>query len=166
MFRGRNRDKSSRASDDVFENLRANALTAVQVGVSPQESRTYVAGVVVDIPAEGGFATVVALADSTTSMYTSVGGGIIGAGGHPPVAEATRRLLAEAESHLARFRSKDDDGLPSAGSVRFHVLTPAGNWYADVPEACFWDQAPHDLSAVIVATQEVVSAMRQASPPS
>ena len=164
MFRRRNRDTSTGSPVAVFEDLRSNALAAVQVGVSPHDARTYVAGVVVDIPAEGGFATVVALADNTTSMYTSVGGGIIGAGEHRFVAEATRRLLTEVESRLAMFRTKDDGGLPPPGSVRFHVLTPAGNWYSDVPESCFWDQAPHDLSAVIGATQHVVAAIRQAQP--
>jgi hypothetical protein len=39
------------------------------------EDHLAVSGIVVDVPAKGGFATIVALADGTTSMYISTGGG-------------------------------------------------------------------------------------------
>lgn len=52
---------------------------------------------IIDIPAQGGCATLVALTDNTTSLYTSTGGGTIGAGGHATVASATHALLASAE---------------------------------------------------------------------
>ena len=122
------------------------------------------AGVVVDVPAEGGFATVVALTDDTTSMYTSVGGGVIGAGEHRRVAEATHRLLAAVQAQIGMFRSGDDGEFPPTGAVRFHILTPSGNRGEDVPEDCFWGETPHDLAPVIVATQDVVTALREATP--
>jgi hypothetical protein len=49
----------------------------------PSAAHPDISGVVVDVPAQGGFATVVGLTDDTTSMYTSTGGGTIGAGKHP-----------------------------------------------------------------------------------
>ena len=80
-------------------------------------------GHVVDIPARGGFATVVALTDNTTSMYTSVGGGTIGAGAHPNVASVTQALLATAQVYIEGFSMPDDPDLPPAGQVRFHLLS-------------------------------------------
>jgi hypothetical protein len=48
--------------------------------------------------------------------------------------------------------------------VRFHVLTPSGSRSEDVPEECFWDHAPHQLMPVIASSQELVAAIRTASP--
>lgn len=166
MFRRRRR--TTGVADDpeeIYLGLRGNALNAVEQGLpAPDATHADVAGVVIDIPAEGGFATVVAMTDSTTSMYTSVGGGVIGAGEHAHVADATRRLLMEVQAQLGLFRRLDDGEFPPAGSVRFHVLTPSGNRMVDVPEASFWGDVGHELMAVIAATQEVISAIRSAGP--
>lgn len=122
-------------------------------------------GLVVDIPAQGGYATVVALTDSTTSMYTSTGGGTIGAGEHATVAAATQQLLAEVQRHRGMFEAAPDTDLPSAGFVRFHVLAPsAGRRLADVPEDAFWGRTDHELMPVLAAVQEVISAVRAAGP--
>ena len=139
-----------------------DAVAAAQIDPTPDHPD--VAGAVVDIPADGGTATVVSLSDNTTSMYTSTGGGTIGAGEHPPVAAATHRLLSVVQAHLGLFTEDDGDDLPTAGTVRFHVLTPAGRRRADAPEEAFWGRGEHELMPVIVAAQEVISAIRSASP--
>jgi hypothetical protein len=79
--------------DAVYRDLRSMALEAVERGAlaPPFADHPDVAGVIVDVPATGGSATIVALADDTTSLYTSTGGGTIGAGEHATVATATRR---------------------------------------------------------------------------
>jgi hypothetical protein len=141
------------------------ALSSVDNGLAaPSPEHTDVSGLVVDIPAQGGFATVVALTDDTTSMYTSTGGGTIGAGQHANVAAATQHLLSIVQAHLGSFKQKDDGALPASGSVRFHVLTPSGSRYEDVPEDSFWGRAPHPLMPVIASTQDLISAIREASP--
>jgi hypothetical protein len=152
---------------DVYDGLRGNALASVANGLAPPSpDHPDVSGVVVDIPAQGGFATVVALTDNTTSMYTSTGGGTIGAGQHEKVANATQRLLSVVQDHLASFRRHDDVELPAPGLVRFHILSPSGPRGEDVPEDSYWGRAPHQLMPVIAAVQDVVAAMRGASPPS
>jgi hypothetical protein len=80
---------------DVYDGLRTAALAVTQatVGRTPPDHPD-VLGVVVDIPRQGGIASIVAMADGTTSMYTSTGGGTIGAGSHRSVAAATHALLA------------------------------------------------------------------------
>lgn len=119
---------------------------------------------VVDIPASGGHATVVSLADNTTSLYTSVGGGTIGAGAHAVVAAATHILIDTAESQLSLFATEGDDSLPP-GSVRFHVLGFDRSHMLDVPEDCFWGRTPHDLMPTIAATQDVITAIHTADSP-
>jgi hypothetical protein len=100
---GRRRREAKEGREEPQETsvrLRTMALDAVRAGLpEPAPDHPSVSGLVVDVPAEGGFATVVALTDGTTSMYTSTGGGIIGAGEHGQVAAATRALLTVVEAH-------------------------------------------------------------------
>jgi hypothetical protein len=159
------RPRRKPTTENAYDGLRNMALAAWDKGLpQPPSEHPDVAGLVVDIPAQGGFATVVGLTDNTTSMYTSVGGGTIGAGEHAAVASATHRALAVVQEHLASFRHADDKQLPPTGVVRFHVLTISGARRADVPEDSFWERAPHDLMPVIAATQDLIAAIRQASP--
>jgi hypothetical protein len=114
----------------------------------------------VHTPAGGGFARGAARGAAPTRLYTSVGGGTIGAGAHKSVAAATHRLLEVVDSQLALFSRADDGSLPEAGSVRIHVLGFDGSLAADVPEDCFWGRAEHELTPTIAATQEVITAIR------
>lgn len=151
--------------EQVYLGLRSVALGAMESGALPRrEDHPDVYGLVVDIPAQGGHATVVSLGDNTTSLYTSTGGGTIGAGERPDVAAATHRLLAEVQAHLAAVTATDDGSLPRNGSVRLHVLTAAGLRCADVPEDAFWGQTIHPLTAVIARVQDVLSLLRTATP--
>jgi hypothetical protein len=90
--------------------------------------------VVFEIGGPDGSLTFVALADNTTSMYTSKGGGIIGAGGHQLVAEANRRLLDVAEAHLADIPPAEDTASPGDGRWIIRVLTDSGPRAVDVSE--------------------------------
>jgi hypothetical protein len=154
-------DRGGSSSDDVYLGLREQALGFAEKGTASRVSaHPRVCGVVVDVPASGGFTSFVALGDDTTSLYTSVGGGTIGAGRHGLVAEATHHLLAVIDQHLEDFSAEGDDTLPTVGYVRFHVLRTTGGANADVPEDCFWGRAPHALMPVIVASHELITAIR------
>src|SRR5207302_10248598 len=84
VFRRKRRD------DDIFMKLRATALGAAEQGLpAPPSDHAHVSGVVIDIPRQGGTATLVAMTDNTTSLYTSTGGGTLVTGNHAPVAAAT-----------------------------------------------------------------------------
>jgi hypothetical protein len=168
MFRRRRTNDDpggSGKSEDVYLGLRRLALESVANGLElPSAEHPDVSGVVVDVPSGGSFATIVALTDDTTSMYTSTGGGTLGSGAHHQVAAATHRLLSAVQAQLEAFTSVDRGELPPPGSVRFHVLTATGSRFEDVPEDCFWGRSPHPLLPVIASAQEVVSAIREASP--
>ena len=146
--------------------LRATALGAAEQGLpAPPSDHAHVSGVVIDIPRQGGTATLVAMTDNTTSLYTSTGGGTLGTGNHAAVAAATHALLSAVERQLESFQDADDGSLPPAGVVRVHVLTPSGERRAtDLPEDSFWGRSPHALVPVIAAAQNVISKMCEVSP--
>ena len=95
------------------------ALDAVTRGLaSTSPEHPDVAGLVADIPAEGGFVTIVGLADGTSRMYTSIGGGVIGAGAHAAVAAANEVLLVEVQRNIGLFMHPDEHSWPPESAVR------------------------------------------------
>ena len=165
MFR---RDKGSKrgggSPEETYQGLRSIAFGAASSGQIPRhDDHPDVYGLVIDMPRQGGYATVVALGDSTTSMYTSTGGGVIGAGGRPAVAASSRRLLTVTQDYLEFFTGDEDGSLPPLGTVRLHVLTSQAPRIADIPGEAFWGKSPHPLLPLIAAAQEVISGLRNAS---
>jgi hypothetical protein len=147
--------------DDLYVGLRARVLdTGARGLIAARPEHPRIAGVVIDVPSSGGFATIVALGDNTTSLYTSVGGGVIGGGEHEPVVAANRELLAKVDEYLLAFSIGANDSLPGPGTVRYHVIGAVSQSTADVPEASFWGQVDHPLMPVIVATQQLISVLR------
>jgi hypothetical protein len=143
-------------AQQVYNDLRNMALHATDVRTNGGP----IAGVVVDIPRDGAFVSISSLGDGTTSLYTSTGGGTIGAGSYGPVAQATRNLLSIAASQAVSFANVDTGDWPPAGSVRFHLVSSPGNRYVDVPEASFWGRKTHELMPMIEAAQGVLTAIR------
>src|SRR3954453_20298545 len=105
--------KQSPGGGDVYEGLRAQALGAVASGLAaPGAEHPQVWGVVIDIPKGADWATIVALGDGTTSMYTSSGGGVIGAGEHEVVRKANEQLLTVIEREALRALAPDPGSKP------------------------------------------------------
>lgn len=156
-------DRSDTTSHDTYAGLRALALHAGDDGgVVARHGDPGVVGVVVDIPVTAGMVTLVAVADGTTSLYTSTGGGTIGAGATPAVATASEALLAAAQQQRDGFVRPADDALPPSGRVRFHLLSSEGRRSVDVPEDAFWGKVGHPLMPVIAAAQGVISSLQRA----
>jgi hypothetical protein len=88
-----------------------------------------------------GTATLVTLADGTTSLCTSTGGGIIGGGGHARVAAASRSFLAVVEDHLGLMSPDLDSDV------------------ADAPEDDL-GHGRHPLSTVFYAGHDVLTELR------
>lgn len=164
MFR-RRANPRSQPPEQVYEGLRTGALgvTEAVVGKAPPQHPN-VLGAVVDIPSEGGVASVVALADGTTSMYTSTGGGTIGAGARDAVARATHALLAKLEESIDLFPVDERVDLPAADMVQITLVTPTGRRRANVPAAAFWGGEPSTVVELIAAIHEVISAIRDTEP--
>lgn len=139
-----------------YEGLRDMALQAGRI----RGIRGAVAAIVIDIPAESGYATIAGFADDTTSLYTSSGGGTLGAGNVLPVAEATQQLLHAAAAQMDTFEETDAGGWPPAGSVRFHLVTAEGNRFLDIPEDSFWGRDSSEHMPLVKAAQGVVTGIR------
>lgn len=147
--------------DRTYAGLRSMVLglDARKAGAEPTADLPDVYGVVVDWNVGSGFATFVALADGTASMYTSTGGGTIGAGGRPGIEAAGAALLRTAQTHLDRFERVDAPGPPVAGGVVYWVLTYAGLRAAAHDAAGPPVDAPH-LQELGAAFQDYVTAFR------
>ncbi|HEY2979685.1 MAG TPA: hypothetical protein VGJ22_00770, partial [Anaerolineales bacterium] len=90
---------------EVFMGLRGRifALDPNEVGLQQSPEQPNVWGMLTEFGQPGGAATIVSLADGTTSMYTSSGGGVIGAGQHAGPAEATKSLLKVGEGYVGKM---------------------------------------------------------------
>jgi hypothetical protein len=164
---GRNKGskRGSASPEEIYNGLRSTALAAaISRQIPRHEDHPDVYGLVIDMPGQGGSATVVALGDNSTSLYTSTGSGIIGAGERPAVAASTQRLLTVAQDHLGSFTGNGDGRLPERGTIRLHVLIGQASPVADIPEDAFWGRSPHPLRPLIAAAQGVISALRNVHP--
>ena len=146
--------------------LRQQALTvdAAQLGVAPTATRAHVWGVLMETGYPEAVATLVALADGTTSLYFSNGGGVIGAGEHSAVRAASETLLSTAEEHLGELAPAVGTPLPEVGRVRFYVRTFKGTVGAEAKEEDL-GEGRHILSPLFHTAHSVITAVREASPP-
>lgn len=140
---------------EMYHDLRAMALGLRAPGASP-------AAALMELDLGGGSATLVATADGATSLYLSTGGGIIGAGEHAPVREAAAAFLRMAAAQAGLMEAAPDHPLPSAGHVRFYVVTGAGLRTAEAREQAL-ARGDHPLSDLYGAGQEVLTAVRRTS---
>jgi hypothetical protein len=153
------------ASSNPYEGLRHGALTEFAPSLSAATSATIqVLGVVVDIPRGTGYATLVGFADGSTSLYTSTGGGTIGAGSHAAVAEATGAMLSVVEASADMFPPDDRVDLPPEEYVTITLITRSGRRRANVESVAFWGEVPSTIPEIIGAIQDVITAVSQVSP--
>jgi hypothetical protein len=75
---------------------------------------------------EVGTATLVCLADGTTSLYYSTGGGMIGSSQYTPLAQASKALVSEAQNQIEHRPETTQFPLPGIGEVRFYFMTYSG----------------------------------------
>jgi hypothetical protein len=136
-------------------------LDPADVGLGPSAEHPNVWGALMEMGFPDGAATIVSLMDGTTSMYTSEGGGVIGGGEHEPVAQASKRFVADVEQRLANLVPDASDDLPGPDLVTFRALTYAGRRAATVPEEKL-ASGGHSLSPLFVAGHEVITALREA----
>ena len=147
------------APADVYLGLRDQALS-----IRPEQLADPPPGRLVALLMETGYpeavATLVAVADGTTSMYFSNGGGIIGGGEHERVAAATRRLLEVAEQFVDDFTpSAAPPGLPSEGETQFVAIAPEGRSALSAPEEDLGEER-HAASPLFYAAHDVITELR------
>ena len=149
---------------EVIRGLRQQVLTLVpeQIGVAPTPEHPRVWGVLMETGYPEALATLVSLADGTTSLYLGHGGGVIGAGEHTDVRKAAEQWLLQAEQHVGQLAPTEEFSLPPVGSVRFHLLTFTGARSGMGVEEEL-GSGGHELSPLFFAGHQVLSEVRKAS---
>lgn len=146
---------------EIYLKLRSRvlSLTSAEVGLAPSSAVPHVWCVLMEISYEVGTATLVALADGTTSLYYSTGGGMLGSADYLPVAEASKALVGQAENHLQLMQSADILPLPEVGQVRFTFLTYSGILTALGPEKIL-ASGDHPLSQLYALGRETLTQLQ------
>ena len=163
LFR-RKQDAATPPVADVFSELREQALrlTPDQLGDAvPTEAG--ILALLMETAYREAVATLVAVADGTTSLYFSNGGGFVGAGTHPTVAEANRRWLEAGRTFLPELSAVTDPPLPGLGMTQFVAVTPDGPRGALAPEDDL-GRNRHELSPLFHAGHEVITQIRLTQP--
>jgi hypothetical protein len=159
MFRRPRRSRSGPV--DTFASLREQVFGADAAGVAPAPTPDHpnVWGAVMEMSYPNGTASLIALSDGTTSLYTSTGGGVVGGGAHTDVVTATHGFLSSVEQHLGLLSLEEGTPLPGIGSVRIHALTLSGRLAGEAAEDEL-GQDRHELSSVFHAGHRVITALR------
>jgi hypothetical protein len=150
---------------EIYADLRSISLTVdlADIHLPPGEPWSAALVAMMEIGLPTGTATFVALADGSVSMYTSTGGGVIGAGEHAAVRTAADRFRAAAAAARVELEPTTDFPGPTPGEVRFQLRTEDGGFTAAGPEAAL-KTGRHPLSELYAAGQDLVTEIRLASP--
>jgi hypothetical protein len=145
---------------EIYMGLRGQVLglPAVEVAGLPDDKQLLAA--VMDMGLGDAVATLVGVADGSTSMYFSTGGGVIGAGQHEQVRAATERWLEVCVRAAEQFVPVVDPQLPEPGTIQLLLVTRVGLAHALARED---ELGPaHPLWPVYAAAQEVITQVRLA----
>jgi len=147
--------------EQVYLQLRNRILNLnpAEVGLSPSIAAPHVWGVLMESGYQVGCATLVSLADGTTSLYYSTGGGMLGSGEYAPVAEASKELVAQAEDHLQHMSLSNEFPLPGVGQVRFIILTYSGRFSGEAMETTL-SAGEHPLSPLFLKSKATLEQLR------
>jgi hypothetical protein len=143
----------------IYTELRSRMLGLSQADLPELHANAPVLAVVMETGYPEAVATLVGLADGSTSLYFSNGGGTIGGGEHPQVAAATRRLVEVAASTLERLSPATEFPLPADGVTQLTAVTPNGRLSATASEDEL-GSGGHELSELFHAAQDVIAQLR------
>jgi hypothetical protein len=146
-----------------YEGLRKQVLTLdpASVGLTPTPEHQRVFGGLMEMGMRGGTASLVVIADGTTSMYYSTGGGIIGAGFHDAVKGPSRVFLAVLEKLVDQFAPDASEALPAEGIVQLRALTfDRGRLMVAAPNKDFGEKR-NPFWPAFFAGHAVIGALRQ-----
>jgi hypothetical protein len=110
-----------------------------------------------------GVATVVALADGTTSLYLSTGDRVVGGKEYPPAKAAAIKLCEVAAGSLGETVATHEYPSPAEGRARFYVLTAAGARVAETDIFARADAGRAALEPLAAAGDAVLDALKQAT---
>ena len=122
LFRRRRADATEGASQatNPYVGLRDRFLALTE-----DPDAEHLRGAAFEMGTGGACATVICVADGTTSLYLSTGGGQIGLGEHEPVRRANAAFRDAVTQHLDRMRPVAD--VPLVAQDEVHVVAVTGD---------------------------------------
>lgn len=148
---------------DVYSGLRGQVLALKPGDLGLPDKKPL--AVLMETGYDEAVATLAVIADGTTSLYFSNGGGIIGAGQHVPVQKVSSEFLANVAGVSNRLTPTTDFPLPKRGRVRFYLLCGEGIRTAEASEQDLGHDR-HVLSPIFHKAHEVITAVRENTPAS
>jgi hypothetical protein len=153
------RKRESEPVAEVYSGLRQQLLSLTPDQLGEELADEPILALLMETGYPEAVATLVGVADGTTSLYFSNGGGFIGAGTHASVAEANRRWHELGRSVVPQLEVIADPPLPDEGMTQFVVVTPEGLRGAVAPEEEL-GEGRHELSPFFHAAQDVITQIR------
>ena len=111
---------------EVYAGLRRQVIDLQAAQLGDQFAQAPILALLMETGYDQAVATLVAVADGTTSLYFSTGGGIIGAGANESVALASRRWLDAGATFLEQLEPVADPPVPAPGQTQFVAVTNDG----------------------------------------
>ena len=142
---------------DLRAKLLAMSPTDLKLKPTQHLPRVWVA--LLDWGLRGASATIAVVADGTVSMYTSAGGGMIGAGQHQQIHMPAARFLKTVEAIVDSLPPATEAPLPREGEAAIVALTYDGMRRGLVELKLLSPKDP--FARAWVAGQDLITALRE-----
>jgi len=155
------RVSSDTSPKGVYSGLRQNALSIKRddLDVSSPLNNAPVWGILMETGHGAVTATLFALADGTTSLYLSNGGGVIGGQAHETVRIANASFMNQANHSLEHLTATAMFPIPEPAHTVFYVLTDSGILTGGALENDL-GHGRHPLSPLFHAGHELITQLR------
>ncbi len=148
----------SQISDEL--RLKVLNLNPKDIGIRKDEFPYPVYAVVMETGFADGSFTLASVAEGSTSLYFSNGGGIIGSGLHQSVRDASEYFLSGAQFLYQEAKIVTDFPRPAAGVVSFYFVTFDGvRLYSALEDEL--GNGDGDFSELFFAAHDVITELRK-----
>ena len=156
--------KDHEATTNTMKEMRENvfSLNPNSIGVAKSQSLPDVWAGLLEIGFPDAVASAICIADGTTSLYFSSGGGIIGGGAHEAVKQANQAFLVEGQRCLPRMSIQSHHPGPKPGQVLVYLLAYSGLYCAEAQENDL-ENGVHPLLPLFSLGNEVITQLRLTS---
>lgn len=150
-----------KSQTEVFERLRSMVLSLEpsDIGVTKENFPHHVFAVVMETGFDEGSFTLSAIADGSTSLYFSNGGGIIGGGEYENVRKASSYLISGGNHFYEKAKKTTSFPKPESGQVIFYFITFEGVLSYQALENDLGNEKD-ELSGLFFAAHNVISELR------
>lgn len=152
----------SQENKNAFVGLRNMVfqLDPKEIGLTKEGFGHPVWGMVMETGFDEGSFSLIVMADGTTSLYFSSGGGIIGGGEHAKVRKASENFLTGAQHYYEQATIVTDFPTPTNGKVHFYFLCFDGHRLYSASEEQLGG-GKDELASLFFAAHAVITDLRK-----